>query len=430
MGVIKSSDQRLVMHHRVFFQDKFPRLSVLLAVVLLFGCIRFPLILQVNKWSMAFLRHAVRPEQCYGCISAPPNGHDRARVWLARELLSDGDPERALELLENAPASQKADILRIKASASLSLGKIPSALAYWEELGDYRSLSSIAKELVSSSRMSDREEAYMAAWRIDPVKGTYPLASFLLEEKNDPAGASRVLRMALANTEEEVSSWFQLLGRAEREQGNWNEAIEAFRRALSTDPDDLRTLRMLALANVQGKKDYEAARQVVREMLTLAPEQGDGYFVMGEILSSEGDYREAARWFSQSIEMDPSDPYRWQVWALNARNMGDYSLSLFLFHKAIHQFPDYAPAYYELAGIYIVLDQPTEAARAIQKALELQSHPDAWYYIRAGEIYRWSGNRTLAIKAYNKARGLASGDASVIDAVENAMREIDRSNHK
>jgi len=67
------------------------------------------------------------------------------------------------------------------------------------------------------------------------------------------------------------------------------------------------------------------------------------------------------------------------------------------------RFPDFAPAYYEIAYIYQLNEQPAQAMTAIERALALMAPPNASYYTRAGSIYEWAGDETQALHVYRQA---------------------------
>jgi tetratricopeptide (TPR) repeat protein len=104
--------------------------------------------------------------------------------------------------------------------------------------------------------------------------------------------------------------------------------------------------------------------------------------------------------------------------ANSARQLGNLEKARTLLLGTIDLFPGYAPAYYELAWIYRLTDDPIRAQNAIQQALNLHNSPPVNYYVRAGDIYAWSNELEQAQTAYEQASQLAPNDQRVIQGLE------------
>ena len=198
-----------------------------------------------------------------------------------------------------------------------------------------------------------------------------------------------------------------------------------YQQALDQKPEDLYTLRLIGEAYYLGKEDPVEAYNVFQSMLSLAPEKGDGYFAIGQLRGHQQKYDEAEQWFIRALERDTNNPYWWFVRANTARNAQKLQLALDIYTQTVQQFPNYAHAYFEMAWAYKLNDQPEQAINAIELALDRQQIPNAWYFVRAGEIYEWAGERAQARSAYLEALAFKPGNLPAQRVAQGRLLQLD-----
>jgi tetratricopeptide (TPR) repeat protein len=121
-------------------------------------------------------------------------------------------------------------------------------------------------------------------------------------------------------------------------QGQIEKARADFRAALKVDPRNAAALGNLASVEMH-LGEYEAALEHAQAALRAAPREKTNLFNLGTLLAREKHYQEALLNLRQAIEIDPS----------------------------------YANAYNELGNVYLMLDRPAEARKALETGL---SHDD------------------------------------------------------
>jgi len=94
------------------------------------------------------------------------------------------------------------------------------------------------------------------------------------------------------------------------------------------------------------------------------------------------------------------------------------NLALAVYQEVLARFPDYAYSYYEMAYAYQLNKQPVQAITAIEQALALMTPPNAGYYVRAGSIYEWVGDKNRALNAYRQALLIDPRNAAALEGVE------------
>jgi tetratricopeptide (TPR) repeat protein len=102
---------------------------------------------------------------------------------------------------------------------------------------------------------------------------------------------------------------------------------------------------------------------------------------------------------------------------------GDFLTALTSFNSAALTLPDSALAYYGLGNAYLATNQPAEAIRAYERALQLNKEL-AMAHKGIGDALTKQGKTKEAFKSYERARSL--GVASSSDALSTAQAFIER----
>lgn len=418
----------MTLRRSIFLQSQRPVLYVglLLASLALLG-LRLGQTLPINAWSLSYARLAMKGKPALDVLPEAPERHERASIWLAEEAVSSGDPARALDLLDATDRESAQDALSssVRADALLAQGYFPEAVEGWVQAGDYQSLIQAATVAQSQGRLDDAELAYRGAWSLSPADGTLALANFLWQGRGDPAEAERVLRTSLSSYDAGNLNRLRSLGLVLQAQSKWEEAIVVYQEALNQNSDDLYTLTLLGHAYLDGKDNFELARSIFDYMISVAPREGDGYFAMGQLMAKQGKSEEAEEWFVEALVRNPENPWWWVVRANTQRNADNISTSLGIYHEAVRRFPSFAPSYFELAWAYKLNGQPKEAIRAIEQALARQGMSNPWYFVRAGEVYEWAGEKAQARLAYLSALEVDTGNVYAHWAAQQSLHRLD-----
>ena len=193
-----------------------------------------------NSWALQYMWHALGTKQPHELSSSIPEGHDRAKIWLAQDALAGGNTQRALVLVETLALQSDPFALRIQAAAMEEQGNFAGALQTLIRAQDYKLLIKFGDNMVRANDQADALAAFNAAWAIDPEMGALQLADYLTNNKGDLLSAEAVLKRALAAYP--VSSrrinWFRSLGDNLWRQKRFDEAEAVYQTALVENPDD------------------------------------------------------------------------------------------------------------------------------------------------------------------------------------------------
>ena len=188
------------------------------------------------------------------------------------------------------------------------------------------------------------------------------------------------------------------------------DALLAFKAAYKLDPET--GAISLATFLLDTKNNPEGAAIVLQTVIHQFPQsaqQADWCYSLGRAYSKEKQYLQADHWFAQAIVFDPKNQSYWMIRANTARDSGNSASALDLYIQATQQFPDYAPIYYEMAWAYQLAGSYTDAGLTIEKAIQLASPANAWYEVRAGQIYTKAGRLEKALLAYQAAQAIDPG---------------------
>lgn len=384
---------RINYHRQIFL------LSLLIIVALCF--IPLPNLWARNSWSLDYEKYALGTTDIHSTLY--PDKHSRAPLWLARDALAKGDPLRALMLVESLAEQGDRQALIIKAHALVTRGEFSAAVQAWIQASDFTSLLDAARAAEDDARLDDAWMAFRAAQVVDPETGTLPLVYFLWRS-NELESAATLLRQFL-NTHPQATNRLALvlqLGSILRAQQSWTEAEAVYLQLLNEQPENVAAHIGLGWVYYLRGDGLELAIDEFQKAISYAPQQGDGYFAMGQILVKETCYSEADTWFARAIERNPDELLWWLTRANAARESGDLVLAIDIYRQAETQFPVSASVYYEMAWTYRLADLPDEAVRTIEQALALAMPPPEQYYVRAGQIYEWAGMEVEAIAVFRK----------------------------
>jgi tetratricopeptide (TPR) repeat protein len=374
-----------------------------------------------NAWSVTFASNFYNKVQPADEVLSYPEGHQRARLWLAKDALVNNQPELAQALIADLAQQGNPYALGILGEIKLVQGDFHGAVQVWTEAGQFNHLLEAAHTTRNEGHFEDAFLAYQAAWGIDIDAVTVEFIHFLQQQYGNRDLAIPLLQEALAKRPESLErvNWMLLLGDEYREAERWGEAESIYREVLTEQPDKLPAYIGLAWVHYGRGDEVEAALKVLQEAIRLDPDFGDVYFAAAQIYASERNFTEADDWFAKAINRNPDAPWYWVERGKISRIAGDNDSAIKIFNEAAEHFPDWAFIYYELALSHKLNDHPQEAIQAIEKGINVMQPPNILFYIRAGEIYEWANLLDEARQAYQNALLI---DGTNLEALQGLQR--------
>ena len=363
----------------------------------------------VNQWSFYYIHTSAADRSTAPLLEQLPERHYRGRIWIARDAIVSGNPEKAENLL--APLSEITDPY-VKSTLGRALdaqGKTQGAIEAWMEAGDWRALFGAGNRALAENRGEDALAYREAVYRLNPVAGAIALANTIWHVRRDATAAADVLRQTLdayPDTRQRID-WLRRLGDFLRKQQAWNEAEAVYQEALKLNLRDSATHVALGWLYYERDHDVEAALTQFEQAIALDPGNGDAYSSMGLILAAEERYNEADRWFAMALEIAPNNRWWYRDRANAAWSGGNLALAIQVYSEAVTRFPDFDYAYWKLAWLYYLNAQYDDASRAIEQAITLAQGRNPDYWAQAGMIYEKLNQPKQALIAYQEALQLA-----------------------
>lgn len=179
---------------------------------------------------------------------------------------------------------------------------------------------------------------------------------------------------SLEGTPNAAMPWSQI-GASRSLQGDHREAVQAFSRALSINPDDFDAHNGMAAESLLAGNVTEARIHVSRA-LELQPQNADAHNNLGMVLSRSGDLQGAVREFREALRLRP-DQFNPKVNLANALgSLGRATEALPLLEQALQSKPDDAEIEHNLGNAYRLSGNSSSATKHFLAALRLQPRPE------------------------------------------------------
>jgi tetratricopeptide (TPR) repeat protein len=260
---------------------------------------------------------------------------------------------------------------------------------------------------------------------------------------NDPARALENYDAALALKPDSVAALRQAANVAER-RGELERSLSYWLRAKKIEPEDAETmlgfgrvcLRMdlledaepalvkaaslkphdktyqytLAAAKV-GKRQFDAARQLIEPLVEAQPADPQLQYALGSILYLEGRLNEAAAHLRESLRLQPEQLASQYYLGLVVRDQGNEAEAIAILQKLLQQFPDHAASCEALGGLLMTAQRYDEAERQLRQAIRLNPKLVKANY-QLGLLLARMGRKEEADRQLALAKSLREEDAA------------------
>jgi tetratricopeptide (TPR) repeat protein len=219
----------------------------------------------------------------------------------------------------------------------------------------------------------------------------------------DNIGSKSVTAIKESGLENYINTamYWSRLGFAYIKSGMYKEAIEAFKQAISIDPDDAMAHYNLghAYGNLgMNKEGIEACKQAIR----INPALSEAHYNLGLAYVKSGMNKEGLEAFKQAISIDPDDAMAHSNLGVAYGNLGMNKEGIMSYKQAISIDPDYAKAHSNLGAAYGNLGMYKEAIVAFKQAISIDPD-DAMAHYNLGYAYGNLGMNKEGIEACKQA---------------------------
>ena len=188
------------------------------------------------------------------------------------------------------------------------------------------------------------------------------------------------------------------------------EAVAAFQRALASQPNSYEAL--LGLAGAQNAAgDPDRAERSYKRAIALQPSYFACYSKLGGFYFSRGRYAEGAEMFRRVTELTPDNARAFSNMAACYHQMDRFEEALAACRRSLAIEPT-SGAYSNAGSSEFFLGRYGEASKDFEKAVALTpDRYDGWADL--ADAYYWSGRRSEAHEAYQKAIRMARSELQV-----------------
>ena len=197
--------------------------------------------------------------------------------------------------------------------------------------------------------------------------------------------------------------------------GKTTEALTLARAEVAAAPGDADRLFTLGLA--QAEYNLDDAIDTFRRVLTTAPRHTLARYNLALTLKRADRPAEAAAELTRVIEIEPRPEAQYQLGVI-AWQQGDLDRAATALRAAIAARPDYADAHYSLGAVLKAKNDPAAAAIALRRAITLNPTSSGAHYVLA-QVLRQSGDEKSAKTEFAESERLrqafeAEHEASVL----------------
>lgn len=285
-----------------------------------------------------------------------------------------------------------------------------------------QNIQNLIKQALYLHRLSKFDEAkilYEKILRLEPNHSdTLQLLGMLYNALNRKDEAIKLIKQAITIHAHYI--YYNNLGSILQKQGKLDEAIEAFKNALSLNPTYVEAYVNLGnTLHLQGKSTE--AIEAFKKILSLNPNLADVYFKIGFILQTQNKHNEAIEPFIKAISLNPKYTKAYYNLGVALQNEGKINQAIEAYTKALSLNPHYVDAYNDLGNALQVQEKCDEAIMAYKKALSLNPN-FANAYNNLGNIFQAKGRTEEAIEVYKKALSLNPNFAETYNNFGNVLQ--------
>ena len=200
-----------------------------------------------------------------------------------------------------------------------------------------------------------------------------------------------------ASLSPQLSEAQHCLGLVEESRGQYEQAIESYRRAIDYSPGNEDAHR--ALGSVLDKLErVDEAEAAYMRAIELRPGYWAGYARLGQFYNLRNDYQKAGDYYERALTLSPDNARVLFSLGLVFSNKGQYDRAIEFLERAIQLRPYLAPPYTNLGLVYLRARRYNDAVVPLEKAFSVTGS-----YQTAGNlarIYWLTGRKDEARQKY------------------------------
>ncbi|MFA5794352.1 MAG: tetratricopeptide repeat protein [Candidatus Brocadiia bacterium] len=308
------------------------------------------------------------------------------------------------QLVNHIQTGQKLDIYKFEAQALFDEGKYNDSRVMCEkvlELAGYNiEIDQLKDRCLAEIRKRDRDIASRqeqldirtkAKAMLDRAKQFYEH-----NEKIKAAQQALIIDPTYAEACQFIADTYNHIDEFEQ-------AYKYYARAVEIEPTlTYAYFQMATILNVYYNKPKEAAAKL-EQVLKYDPDSAGGYYARGDMERERGNYEQAIKYFSKSLELKPDSYYTCYMRGYSYSSIGDYAKALEDYSQSVKLDPGYAGAYDARASVYHRLGLDEQALADLDTAIKIKPSVAYLSYVNRAEIYRSKKDLPGALEDIDRA---------------------------
>jgi len=215
------------------------------------------------------------------------------------------------------------------------------------------------------------------------------------------------------------------------EKGDYNKAIESYRRAVTYDRKNPVIYRNLAIA-YRHKKDFEKAGEFAGKALDIDSRNINNRMLLGNILYEQGRYKDAAKEYEAALDAKPDHPGALYNLAMSLYKKGDELAAIEYLKRAgaADRIGEVARLAYAKLGVIFTERRDFDLAEKYLSMGSSIAPSDPVNRYNLGIVYLKRNKPDQALAEFIKAEELGREDAAVLESLGEAyysLKQYDRS---
>lgn len=186
-----------------------------------------------------------------------------------------------------------------------------------------------------------------------------------------------------------------------------DDAEPSLTKAVSLRPDP--TYRYTLASAKVGKRQFQAARTLIEEILKTKPDSPQLQYALGSVLYLEGNLNDAGTHLRESIRLQPDQLAPYYYLALVQRDQGNEPEALSLLEDLLKRYPEHGPSCEALGSLLMSAHRYPEAETSLEKAVRLNPKSVKANY-QLGLLLARMGKKDEADKQLEVAKSLRKED--------------------
>ena len=175
----------------------------------------------------------------------------------------------------------------------------------------------------------------------------------------------------------------------------------AAQKKVSQEPADVEQIYQAGVSYYESG-DYEKAIEAYKRAIQLEPGSADSHYHLGMAFSSLGRFKEAIQAYNGAIRIKPEYAAAYYNLGHAYSNLKQYEKAIRAFQRAIQYEPDNVEAYFALGNAYIDSGKEEKAINTLEAVI--RRRPDNPYaYYNLGLLYFPSNSPARAVDAFTQA---------------------------